>query len=98
MAQVIESPWALSKQTREALPFIAPAFVLVAAAIALPALYVFYLSLNQSTYGVSPTFVGLDNYARILTDPYFWRAMGNTVAVVVGVVHGYCNQPGLGGG
>jgi hypothetical protein len=49
---------------------------------------VLYLSLHESTFGVAPRFVGLDNYARILTDPYFWRAMGNTVAVVLGVGHG----------
>jgi multiple sugar transport system permease protein len=82
-----ESAWGLSNQSRQALPFISPALVLIAASIGLPALYVLYLSLHESTFGVSPKFVGLDNYARILWDPYFWRAMGNTVAVVLGVVH-----------
>ncbi len=32
-------------------------------------------------------FVGLANYAKVLGDPYFWRALLNTVIVVVVVVH-----------
>ena len=34
-----------------------------------------------------PVFVGLANYARVLGDPYFWRALRNTVLVVLIVVH-----------
>lgn len=81
------SRWVLNAQSRSALPFIAPALALVAATIVLPAFYVLYLSFNASSFGQAPTFVGLANYERILGDPYFWRSMGNTVAVVLGVVH-----------
>lgn len=52
-----------------------------------PALYVFWLGLNQSSFGQAPSFVGLANYARVLSDPYFWRALLNTVIVVAVVVH-----------
>ena len=31
--------------------------------------------------------VGLDNYRTILADPYFWRALGNTLLVVNVVVY-----------
>lgn len=79
--------WVLNAQSRSALPFIAPALVLVGATIVFPAFYVFYLSLNSSSFGQAPSFVGLANYQHILSDPYFWRAMRNTVAVVLGVVH-----------
>lgn len=66
---------------------VAPVQILVAVVIFVPALWVFWLSLNESTFGRSPTFVGLANYAHILRDPYFWRALVNTVVVVAVVVH-----------
>jgi multiple sugar transport system permease protein len=66
---------------------VAPAQLLVIGVIFIPAIYVFWLSLNESSFGQSPRFVGLANYARILADPYFWRALGNTVVIVLVVVH-----------
>ncbi|WP_342364245.1 sugar ABC transporter permease [Terrarubrum flagellatum] len=72
---------------RRALPFVAPALILIGAVILLPAFYVLYLSFNESTFGRAPTFVGFANYARILADPYFWRALLNTAVVVLIVVH-----------
>lgn len=70
-----------------ALPFVAPALVLIGAAILLPALHVLYLSFNASSFGRAPSFVGFANYAHILADPYFWRALVNTVILVLVVVH-----------
>jgi len=70
-----------------ALPFLAPAHGLVLGVIALPALYVIWLSVTSSTFGKAPTFVGLANYIHALTDPYFWRALANTIVVVLVVVH-----------
>ena len=67
---------------------VSPAFLLLAAVLAVPALYVAWLSLAQSTYGQDPQFVGLANYANILNDPIFWRAFWNTVVVVNAVVYG----------
>lgn len=69
------------------LPLIAPVQLLVLGVIVLPALFVFWLSLQASSFGQSPTFVGFDNYARVLGDPYFWRAIWNTVVVVALAVH-----------
>ena len=60
---------------------------MVGGIIFLPAIYVFWLSLNQSSFGQAATFVGLANYAKVLGDPYFWRALLNTVIVVAIVVH-----------
>jgi len=65
-----------------------PTWILLAAALALPTLYVGWLSLNESTYGVDPKFVGLKNYARVAADPIFWRAFWNTFFVVNAVVYG----------
>jgi len=70
-----------------ALPFLAPAHGLVLGVIALPALYVVWLSVTSSTFGKAPTFVGLANYIQALSDPYFWRALANTIVVVLVVVH-----------
>ncbi|GGA61731.1 sugar ABC transporter permease [Pelagibacterium lentulum] len=55
--------------------------------ILLPVLYVFWLSLTVSSFGQAPVFVGFDNYVRVLSDPYFWRALRNTMIIVLVVVH-----------
>jgi multiple sugar transport system permease protein len=66
---------------------VAPTQALLIGVILVPSLYVFWLSLNKSSFGLAPTFVGLANYAEILVDGYFWRAFKNTVLVVLVVVH-----------
>ena len=72
---------------REALPFVLPALALLAAVILIPAVYVLWLSFQESTFGRAATFVGFANYTKILGDPYFWRSLANTVVVVLIVVH-----------
>ena len=64
-----------------------PAHLLLAAAIALPSLYVLGLSFTTSTYGSVSGFVGFANYEAMFEDPYFWRALGNTLVVVNVVVY-----------
>ena len=71
----------------KALALLAPVHVLVMGVIVIPALYVIWLSLTTSTFGKAPSFVGLANYAHALSDPYFWRALRNTIVVVLIVVH-----------
>jgi multiple sugar transport system permease protein len=75
------------RDSRQALPFVLPALLLLAAVILIPAIHVFWLSFQASTFGRAASFVGIANYAKILTDPYFWRAFRNTVMVVLVVVH-----------
>jgi multiple sugar transport system permease protein len=76
-------------QQRSILPFalVSPVQLMVGGIIFLPALYVLWLSLHQSSFGQAASFVGLANYAKVLGDPYFWRALVNTVIVVAIVVH-----------
>lgn len=71
------------------LPYLmtAPAHILLALFILLPAVYVFALSFMQSSYGQDATFVGLDNYAKVLGDRYFWASAWNTFIVVNAVVY-----------
>jgi multiple sugar transport system permease protein len=66
---------------------VAPALTLLAALIFLPSLYVFWLSLNTSSFGAQAQWVGLANYATLLQDPYFWRAFLNTFVLVNVVVY-----------
>jgi multiple sugar transport system permease protein len=77
----------LQSPTGMALPWIAPAHLLVWSLLVIPGIYVLWLSLQASTFGMSPQFVGLDNYRHVLGDVYFWRALRNTLVVVLGVVH-----------
>lgn len=66
---------------------VAPVQALLALVIFVPALYVLWLSLHKSSFGLAPSFVGLANYAEVLGSAYFWRALRNTVIVVLIVVH-----------
>jgi multiple sugar transport system permease protein len=77
----------MKKLGPSALALLTPVHLLLFLAITLPSLFVFWMSLNESTYGVEATFVGLRNYAAVLTDPYFWRAAGNTFVVTNVVVY-----------
>jgi len=70
-----------------AFSFIAPVHVLILSLIVLPGLYVLWLSFQASTYGSATSFVGFANYAKVLSDGYFWRALLNTMIVVLIVVH-----------
>ena len=65
---------------------VSPAQALLVLVLFVPALYVFWLSLTRSTYGKSPEWVGLANYATVLGDPYFWRTLWNTAIVVNTIV------------
>ncbi|WP_137177398.1 carbohydrate ABC transporter permease [Roseomonas sp. AR75] len=69
------------------LALLAPAPALVFVVLLIPALYLVWLSLHVSSFGLQPRFVGLENYARILADGYFWRALWNTALIVLVVVH-----------
>ncbi len=70
-----------------ALLMLVPTHLMLLMVIALPSVYVFWLSLNESTYGSDLTFVGIDNYVQVLTSPYFWRAALNTLIVVNAIVY-----------
>ncbi|MEO5772253.1 MAG: sugar ABC transporter permease [Burkholderiaceae bacterium] len=67
---------------------LAPAQSMLVLVLFLPALYVFWLSLTRSTYGKSPVWAGMANYAMVLSDPYFWTATLNTAIVVNAIVFG----------
>ena len=66
---------------------VAPVQLLIIGLLLLPALYIGWLSLNASSFGRAPVFVGLANYATLLQDRYFWRALVNTFVVVNVIVY-----------
>jgi multiple sugar transport system permease protein len=67
--------------------YLSPLHLLLLAILTVPSLYVFWLSLNHSSYGTGLTWAGLDNYRAVFADGYFWRAAINTILVVNGVVY-----------
>jgi multiple sugar transport system permease protein len=67
---------------------LSPTLTLLVLLLAVPGVYVGWLSFHESTYGKDASFVGLANYIRIFTDPIFWRAFWNTFIVVNAVVYG----------
>jgi multiple sugar transport system permease protein len=76
-----------SKPRLSAWLYMSPLHLLLLVVLTLPSVYVFWLSLNESTYGTGLTFVGLDNYRYVFEDAYFWRAALNTFILVNGVVY-----------
>ncbi|MEA2537184.1 MAG: multiple sugar transport system permease protein [Chloroflexota bacterium] len=48
-----------------------------------PALASFYYSFTDFKILQDPTFVGLDNYRRLLADPFFWKSLANTLYLTV---------------
>jgi multiple sugar transport system permease protein len=82
-----------SSEARAAVWFLAPALTLIGLFFVVPVLASLVLSLTDfDIYGIgdpgTARFVGLGNYRRLLADPIFWKALGNTAyfAVAAGVL------------
>lgn len=69
---------------------VAPALTIILLYRYIPVGYNFYLSFHTMSYTGEMSFVGLENYARALTDPVFMRSVLNTVyllgTIPVGIV------------
>ncbi len=68
--------------------FLAPALIVLVLVVFWPALQAFRLSFMEYGYDVTqpPTWVGLDNFQRLLKDKTFWQTLENTVLYLVCVV------------
>ncbi len=66
--------------------FSLPAVVLLALVLLIPLAYVINLSLQTEVGRGDMAYVGLDNYARFVADPYFWNAVRNTFAFTIASV------------
>jgi multiple sugar transport system permease protein len=73
---------------RGAFAFVAPATVVIAIFLVVPALWTLYLGLTNrkitGPFAVNPEFVGLENYRDALSDEQFWSALGTTLWYVLG--------------
>ena len=68
-----------------AAPFLIPAVVLVGVLLLAPFLATVYQSLTRDN-GFTSTFVGLENYGRLLQDPTFLQSLLNTLMWTVGTL------------
>jgi multiple sugar transport system permease protein len=58
--------------------FILPFFITFLVFSLYPILYTFFLSFNSYDGLSEMEFVGLENYARLIKDPFFWKSLYNT--------------------
>lgn len=64
--------------------FISPALITFLLFFVYPFFYSLYLSFtNSQLIGPPPSFIGLDNFKRIIGDDLFWTAMSNTVWLAI---------------
>lgn len=66
-------------ETLSAYLFLAPNLLLLGLFVLLPLVQAAGLSLATTDGFGTGRFVGLDNYARLVADPLFWRSTGNTL-------------------
>jgi multiple sugar transport system permease protein len=74
----------LRSERRAGVLFVLPAAILYALLLALPIIQTFYYSLTRWN-GINATFLGLDNYERLFTDPTFWRVVMNNVFLLLAI-------------
>lgn len=69
------------------LAFIAPNFLLFAIFTFWPLLYNFFLSFNRwNLLAPKPTWIWVNNYIDMISDPIFWKALGNTFYLAGGTI------------
>jgi multiple sugar transport system permease protein len=73
----------MHRQRRAGLLFVLPALVYFALVFLVPLVESVAGSFYRTVPGGVTQFVGLRLYEKVLTDPTFWRAVGNTVSLLV---------------
>jgi ABC-type sugar transport system permease subunit len=64
--------------------YIAPFFISFAIFGVYPLFFSVQLSFSDYKIGSEPVWIGLTNYQRVLTDPLFWKSLGNVVILWLG--------------
>ncbi len=62
--------------------FLLPSGLILLLVMIAPLCFAFYLSVHTYFLGGEKSFVGIDNYVRLLQDVRFWFALGRTVLIV----------------
>jgi multiple sugar transport system permease protein len=70
-------------ETTAAYAFLAPNLLLLGIFVLVPLVGTLWISLQRTNGFGAGTFIGLDNYTRLLRDPLFWRSTANTVLFTV---------------
>lgn len=60
-----------------------PALIAFSVFVAYPVGYSFFYSLTKFQGFAQPEFIGLGNYELLMNDPFFWRALANTLIILV---------------
>ncbi|GGF22522.1 sugar ABC transporter permease [Halobacillus andaensis] len=63
--------------------FLAPFLMIYGMFMVYPIIKGMKISLSEWKFGLDPEFVGLKNYKTMLSDGYFWEALGNTLYFVL---------------
>lgn len=71
-------------ERRAGILFSLPVVVLYVLLLALPIGQTFYYSLTRWN-GIESSFLGLDNYARLVSDPTFWRVVANNAMLLAAI-------------
>ena len=66
------------RRRRAGLLFVAPVFAFLCAVIVFPLGHAFWTSMHR-VRGLATTFIGFENYFRVLGDETFWHSLGNSI-------------------
>ncbi|MGI6148307.1 MAG: carbohydrate ABC transporter permease [Limnochordia bacterium] len=65
---------------------LSPALLVLSVVIFIPTIWSFWISFTDYTPGGTASFVGLENYIRIVRDPHFLPMLRNTIVLLLSVV------------
>ncbi len=66
--------------------YLLPGFVLLTVIVLVPLVWNVYLSFTSYRGIKPPTWIGLDNWQRLLADEKFWASFGHSIAMVIAMV------------
>jgi raffinose/stachyose/melibiose transport system permease protein len=66
--------------------YLLPGFVLLTGVVLIPLVWNVYLSFTRYRGIRPPRWIGLENWARLLSDEKFWTSFGNSIAMIVAMV------------
>ena len=78
-AQVRRRPGFLARDSHVAYAFIAPAFFLLVILVGYPFVLSIWFSLSDARVGNTGSFIGLDNFNRLLSSPIFLQTLQNSI-------------------
>src|SRR5262245_6235369 len=78
-SEVRRRPGFLARDSHVAYAFIAPAFFLLVVLVGYPFVLSVWFSLSDARVGNTGSFVGLDNFSRLLSSPIFLQTLQNSI-------------------